>query len=98
MGEALFSINIRIVKKREEKQVCQAYETPDGYTQCVEKFVRRKLIEMLGCIPPWLPQIENEDICYDEVKFSDEKQANYVKSQMLLFVRQARNTPGILKP
>ena len=88
-GEIVFGIKMTIVKKRAEKQSCTQYDSPDGYTQCVEKQVRRKLIEILGCIPPWMPPIENEDICYDEVEFDDEEQAKKVKSQLLLFVRQA---------
>ena len=88
-GEIVFGIKMTLVKKRAEKQSCTQYDSPDGYTQCVEKQVRRKLIKVLGCIPPCLPPIENEDICYDEVEFDDEEQAKKVKSQLLLFVRQA---------
>ena len=51
------------------------YASPDGYKQCVERGVRRKMIKLLGCIPPWMTQLDNEPICYDDIIFKDEEHA-----------------------
>ena len=47
-------------------------------------------MKLLNCIPPWMSQLDNEDICYHEIHFKDAKQAKHVKSQIALFVRQSK--------
>ena len=85
-GYSFFEIKISILQLRRDKNVCRDYDTADGYKQCAEKSARKKLIDLLGCIPPWMSQLDNEPICYDAVEFKDKKQAEHVKSQMSLIV------------
>ena len=39
----------------------------------------------MGCIPPWISQLNNEVVCNDDIKFDNKKQAQQVKSQLLEF-------------
>lgn len=86
---ASFTISTTILKKRPEKNSCKKYDTPEGYKQCVEKSVRQKFINLLGCIPPWMTKFENEAICSHDIQFNDEHEANKVKSQIFTFHQMA---------
>ena len=96
IGETYFLVKTKILKKRPEKHSCKQYQAPNGYKKCVENIARRKLVNLSGCIPPWMSQLGNEKLCYHKIEFSDEKEAEFVKSQLALFVRQASLTAGYI--
>ena len=86
-GLTFFKIKTTIVKARNDKNSCKEYATPYGYKECAEKSLRKKLMLLLGCIPPWMSQLYNEPVCYHDVEFNNETQAKYVKAQMALIVK-----------
>ena len=83
-----FSISTTIIKKRPEKNSCKAYNTDDGYKQCVETAVRQQMVDLLGCIPPWMTKLGNENICYHDVQFNDLEQAKQVRSKLQLLMQR----------
>ena len=76
--EALYyKVDVVIENKRKDKTTCKEYEKPNDFADCVDTAMKKKMKEMLKCIPPWLfgkqPYSDNE-ICSSNVTFSTEKQ------------------------
>ena len=84
--EIFFKVKVTMSRRRADKSHCQNYERSDGYTQCLELAVRKKLIELLGCLPPWLPIFGNESVCNDDMKFKDVEAYDEVRSKLAQFV------------
>ena len=53
-----FKVKTTLIKKRPDKTACKSYEDPDHFKDCVEKSARKKLIDTLGCIPPWMTRLK----------------------------------------
>ena len=86
--EVLFDVKVMVVKKRSDKTKCKEYSQEESYINCVEKAVRKELVDLLGCLPPWMTKIDNEDICDEEIVLDDEKHATKVKSILDTFINQ----------
>lgn len=47
-----FSMEVHV--ENEPKFKCKIYDENDSYSKCLEKQYIEKILEKLGCIPPWL--------------------------------------------
>ena len=83
-----YKIQTTIVKKRHKKNSCTAYNTDNGYMQCVETAARQQLMELLGCIPPWITKLGREEICYHDIQFNNIETANKIKLELHLILLQ----------
>ena len=80
--EALYyEVDVVIENKRKDKTTCRDYEKPNDFADCVHTAMKKKMKEMLNCIPLWLfgkqPYSDNE-ICSSNLTFSTEEQRDSV--------------------
>ena len=61
---------------------CQVYTSENPYSSCVRKEVNKKMVGLLGCLPPLLTNGENEEICKGKVNTSIDKSA-VIKTQFI---------------
>ena len=49
---------------------CTDYtKTESSYQVCISTLIRQKLRAVYGCLPPWIPANETENICKEEIDF-----------------------------
>ena len=103
-----YEIEVVIENKRKSKTTCRDYEKPNDFADCVDTAMKKRMKEMLNCIPPWLfinkPNLDNE-ICSSDISFSTEEQRGRVGtvlgnvSEQIFFVnKESRNSRYIRKP
>ena len=71
-----YEIDITVTEKRIKEDNCRIYENLSDYTECVDSTIRKKMIDMIGCIPPWITfnLVESEkDICINQVQLNQDK-------------------------
>ena len=76
-----YEIDITITEKRNREGTCRNYENPSDYGECVDSTVRMKMIDMIGCIPPWIKfnVVENDhDICTNQFQLTSDKAMDIV--------------------
>ena len=49
-----YQIDITITQKRQDLDECMVYSKPSDYEACTDDSLKNKMIELLGCVPPWI--------------------------------------------
>ena len=86
--DIIYKVKVSIKKKREEVSSCKNYENSDGYIDCIDLTMSNKMIDLLGCIPPWMSTLGEDKVCRDDLVFQDELEARRVKESLNQFVRE----------
>ena len=71
-----YEIEITVTEKRAREGTCKKYKTPLDYEECVDSIIKKKMIDMIGCIPPWLKfnKVEiDQDMCFNQVLLNQDK-------------------------
>ena len=91
-----FDVQSILLKKRSEKSSCKNYKNENDFTECLENVFREKLLNLIGCVPPWIPRYGNEKICVQDVIYKDKYEATYVKSQLNMLAEAIMTRKGNL--
>ena len=66
---------------------CQDYT---GYAKCTELQVINKLMDLLGCIPPWIGNLEDVSYCNQPLVYNDNSTILNIQKILKNFFNQAR--------
>ena len=67
-----FNIKTKVIKKRSDKNGCKVYSSRNEYINCIEKAVRSNLVNLLGCVPPWMEKQGDGQVCVKDIEFKNE--------------------------
>ena len=103
---AYYEIDITITETRAKEGTCRNYENPSDYGECVDSTIRMKIIDMIGCIPPWIKfnMVEiDQDICTNQVQLNSDKASDIVSvmeqlNHDLKFMKEMELTSEECKP
>ena len=76
-----YEIDITVTEKRNRQDNCRNYENPSEYGECVDSIIKKKMIDIIGCIPPWIKfnMVEiDQDICTKQVQLTSNKAMDIV--------------------
>ena len=90
-----YRIKTFISKKNPDKTACKEYILPDTFASCVEENTRKKMLEILGCLPPHIADKNDDKVCTGEINFEDLEKAKEAKSILLNFVSQTRSLKNV---
>ena len=103
---AYYEIDITITETIAKEGTCRNYENPSDYGECVDSTIRMKIIDMIGCIPPWIKFNMDEidqDICTNQVQLNSDKARDIVSVMEQLnhdikFLKKLKLTSEECKP
>ena len=49
-----YQIDITVTQKRQDLDACIVYSQPSEYEACTDDSLKNKMVELLGCVPPWI--------------------------------------------
>ena len=81
------------VKRMKSKFVCKEYKQPTDYAKCVTNNLKISLRNLIGCLPPWIPEnIPNIDLsqCSPTCKLSGINKTEEVSKALKKFIIQTR--------
>ena len=101
-----YEIDITITKKRAREGTCRNYEKPFEYGECVDSVIKKKMNDMIGCIPPWIKfnMVEiDKDICTNQVNITSTQVMDIVSVMEQLnhdikFLKELKLTSEECKP
>ena len=81
-------IQLSLSKIRSDKHNCQDY---DGYAKCANSQVKTKLMDLLGCIPPWISNFKNATYCNQDLVYDGNSQMSVARDTLKNFYNQVKN-------
>ncbi len=88
-----YLLKLSQVKRLKSKFNCKEYKQPTDYAECVTDNLKISLKNLIGCLPPWIPEnIPNIELsqCSQTHKFSDKNKTEEVSNDLKKFILQTR--------
>ena len=82
-----YQIDITVTQKRQDLDACIVYSQPSEYEACTDDSLKNKMVELLGCVPPWIIFNSSEkdkavdDICNGVIDLEDRNESE-IKSSL----------------
>ena len=78
-----YQIDITITEKRQDVGACEVYQKPSDYEKCVDNSIMDKMMELLGCVPPWITfNVKDKEsiICKEAIDLSNKNATEVLSS------------------
>ena len=86
-----YRLTIKQIKRVPEKSGCKNYEESYEYIKCIDTHMKRNLMDMIGCIPPWLvTDPDNDKICPNIMEMDSTEKTKEIQTKLYDFLAEIK--------